>query len=66
MTILIPAFEPDIRLVDLVSSLKQACNYAVIVVDDGSGAAFQPIFDKVRLLGCMILCTTLTAERDGR
>lgn len=55
MTILIPAFEPNIRLVDLVSSLKQACDYAVIVVDDGSGSAFRPVFDKVRTLGCTIL-----------
>jgi putative flippase GtrA len=55
MIILIPAFEPDARLIDLVSRLRERCKYGIIVVDDGSGDLFQPVFDSVRGLECTVL-----------
>jgi putative flippase GtrA len=43
---LIPAYEPDSRLVALVRMLRAASpQMRVLVVDDGSGPAFAPIFD---------------------
>lgn len=55
MVILIPAFEPDVRLVDLVSRLRECCGYKIVVVDDGSGIGFHLIFETVGNLGCTVL-----------
>lgn len=45
--VLIPAYEPDEELVALVPRLK-AAGFAVLVVDDGSGERYSPIFDAIR------------------
>ena len=55
MTVLIPAFEPDGRLVDLIRNLRQQCGYHIVVVNDGSGPAFDPIFDQALGEGCVVL-----------
>lgn len=44
---LIPAYQPDEKLSALCASLKEK-NYAIIVVDDGSGDAYVPIFESVK------------------
>ncbi|GAB3854559.1 glycosyltransferase family 2 protein [Dactylosporangium cerinum] len=54
MIVLIPAYEPDQRLVDLVDGLRGA-GQAVVVVDDGSGPAYAPVFQAVRDLGGTVL-----------
>lgn len=43
-TVLIPAFEPGEGLVAQVAEIR-ALGLAVLVVDDGSGEAFAPVFD---------------------
>ena len=60
--IVIPAYEPDERLLVLLKQLHNS--YTVIVVDDGSGAAYQPIFDKVRELLAQTGGTVLVHERN--
>lgn len=46
MLILIPAYEPDLRLPRLVGALRAAAPDAdVLVVDDGSGPAYDGIFE---------------------
>ena len=55
MKILIPAFEPTIKLIDLVYDLRKNTEYGIIVVDDGSGLKYREIFDTVRELGCTVL-----------
>lgn len=56
MIVLIPAYEPDDRLVDLVRSLRAAdSGLGVLVVDDGSGPAYTAVFDAVRALGASVL-----------
>ncbi|MDR3645258.1 MAG: bifunctional glycosyltransferase family 2/GtrA family protein [Clostridia bacterium] len=55
MTVLIPAYEPDMRLVELVNRLRECCDYSIIVVDDGSGGAFRPLFEAARNSGCTVL-----------
>lgn len=42
--ILIPAYEPNEVLIDLVQQLLQAGMTNIIVVNDGSGVAFQAVF----------------------
>jgi len=49
MIVLIPAYEPDGRLVSLVDVLVASGTAdRVVVVDDGSGPGFAPVFDAVR------------------
>lgn len=55
MTVLIPAYKPDEKLILLLKELKAECNYDIIVVDDGSGEEFQSIFDEAASLGITLL-----------
>lgn len=52
MIVLIPAYEPGPTLVDLVRALAPR---TVVVVDDGSGPAYAPVFAAVRRLGAEVL-----------
>jgi len=45
--VLIPAYKPDQRLVELVAELSDK-KMAVIVVDDGSGHDYGPIFSRIQ------------------
>ena len=56
MIVLVPAYEPDHRLVDLVGDLL-ATDPAlhVLVVDDGSGPAFREVFDATAALGAVVV-----------
>lgn len=47
--IIIPAYEPDERMVALVETLVKADNY-IVVVDDGSGDGYSHIFELVKQL----------------
>ena len=57
MIVLIPAYEPGDTLVDLVRSLGHR---TVVVVDDGSGPGYAPVFAAVRELGAAVI----TSERN--
>lgn len=45
--ILIPAYKPDMALIRLVEELNKQEDLDVLVVDDGSGEEFAPIFAKL-------------------
>ena len=54
--IIIPAYEPDEKMVALVENLKSAGFTEIIVVDDGSqGEGYQELFRKVQSMGCVVL-----------
>lgn len=55
MTILIPAYEPDIRLLELIIGLKEKSAARIIVVDDGSGEKYGSIFSSLEEFGCIVL-----------
>lgn len=55
MTVLIPAYEPDMRLIELIGRLKERCNYRIVIVDDGSGETYRQIFENARDAGCTVL-----------
>ena len=42
--ILIPAYKPDMKLVELAQKLVLHEDIALVVVDDGSGESFKPVF----------------------
>lgn len=55
---LIPAYEPDERLTELAKTMAGR-GFLVLIVDDGSGAAYQPTFAAA---GCF--ATVLTHEKN--
>ena len=53
--VVIPAYEPDEKLIGLVRELADAGISPVVVVNDGSeGEQYREIFDKVRELGAHV------------
>ena len=56
MIILIPAFEPDRRLVDLVTAIEAtAPTQRILIVDDGSGAGYDDVFAAARAAGAEVM-----------
>ncbi|WP_434752230.1 GtrA family protein [Paenibacillus amylolyticus] len=55
MTILIPSYEPDVRLLNLVMQLQTFKLGPIIIVDDGSGPGYRGIFDTAEAYGCIVL-----------
>ena len=53
MNILIPAYKPDDRLIQLTRELKEE-KLDVLLVDDGGQKPFAPIFEQCRALGAEI------------
>ena len=51
---LIPAYEPDMKMIGLIKRLKNK-DYDIIVVDDGSGKDFRHIFDQAEKNGAMVI-----------
>ena len=54
MIVLVPAYEPDSRLLTLLDALRTTEAH-LLVVDDGSGPAFAHVFDAARERGCVVL-----------
>ena len=57
--VLIPAYRPDECLCELVQKLS-AEGFGILVVDDGSGEAYRPVFEKVKPYAAVV-----TAARNG-
>lgn len=54
--IVIPAYRPGPELAGYVRSLLELLHGPVVVVDDGSGPAYQPIFEEAGAIeGCVLL-----------
>lgn len=54
--VIIPAYEPDEKLLTLLQQLKKAGILHIIVVDDGSGSAYRDLFEQAGTVdGCTIL-----------
>ena len=52
MIILIPAYKPDQSLLRIAHALKtQDPGAEILVIDDGSGSTYAPIFTELRLDG---------------
>nr|WP_302596852.1 bifunctional glycosyltransferase family 2/GtrA family protein [uncultured Cellulosilyticum sp.] len=47
VVVVIPAYEPDEKLVELVRQLRVRSSYKIVVVDDGSGIDYKDIFEQV-------------------
>jgi glycosyltransferase involved in cell wall biosynthesis len=59
ISVIIPAYKPDEALLKTIDDIINAGFEDLIVIDDGGGEAFAPIFDKVRTIP---ECTVLVHE----
>ena len=48
VSVLIPALDPNDKLVDLVKQLNRIGLVNILVIDDGSGISSQAVFDEVQ------------------
>ncbi|MUT66502.1 bifunctional glycosyltransferase family 2/GtrA family protein [Paenibacillus sp. NEAU-GSW1] len=55
MICLIPSYEPDERLLMLIEQLTAMDDMSVVIVDDGSGEGYAPMFQLAREAGCVVL-----------
>lgn len=55
MVVLIPAYNPDQRMVKLIQDLTVACDYTIVIVDDGSNASCASLFSAAEKLGATVL-----------
>ena len=56
MIILIPAYKPDESLVRLAQQIAELDAHAeILVVDDGSGSTYVPIFTELAIRGVTII-----------
>lgn len=53
--IIIPAYEPDERLVALVQRLSESYPDIIVIIDDGSGREYEKYFDQVKEFDCIVL-----------
>lgn len=53
--ILIPSYEPEGKLLNYIKELKQYGLSHIVVVDDGSGKAYQWVFQTLEEEGCIVL-----------
>ncbi len=55
MKIIIPAYEPDGRLISLINNIQRNCNYDIVIVNDGSSPSSTEVFLEAAKLGCTVL-----------
>lgn len=55
MFIIIPAYEPDHKLVAIVTAIHQELDAHVVVIDDGSGLRYSNCFKTVAAMGATVL-----------
>lgn len=66
MIVLVPAYEPDERLVALVRELRKVTEVeGIVVVDDGSGPDYAAIFDEVRGLAADVLTSEVNRGKGA-
>lgn len=59
VSLIIPAYKPDEKLLHTLREAAEAGFTDILVVDDGSGAAYEPVFQQVK---AMPQCTLLRHE----
>lgn len=55
MVVVIPAYEPDRRLIDLIREIRAAADVPIVVVNDGSGPVYDSLFHEAAALGCHVV-----------
>jgi putative flippase GtrA len=55
MNIVIPAFQPDNRVLMLIHEIQESSDFVIILVNDGSAPKCSPIFESAKQAGCIVL-----------
>lgn len=55
MIIVIPAYEPNHQMLQLIKDMQQSGDYRVIIVNDGSSEECEGIFEQAEQTGCIVL-----------
>lgn len=55
MYVLIPAYEPKDKVLDIVNDILKRTKYKILVVDDGSALRYQKIFYELETIGVKVL-----------
>lgn len=55
-TVIIPAYRPPDALLSLIRDIQKAEFREILLVDDGSGEAWRPLFEEAEALGASLLC----------
>lgn len=55
MKIIIPAYDPDEKLISLIHNIQSNCGYDIVIVNDGSSVTSNEIFQKASDLNCKVL-----------
>ncbi|MGG5317735.1 glycosyltransferase [Enterococcus sp. AZ072] len=55
VSIIIPAYEPESRFLTFLTTLLCQTDRPIIVIDDGSGAAYQAVFQEAKRKGAILL-----------
>lgn len=66
IAILIPAYQPDEKLTDVVASLLRQCDAPIIIVNDGSHEACLPVFNALATLEHVTVLTHEVNQGKGR
>ena len=65
MYIVIPAYEPDTRLIQVVQDITlKLPKSRIIVVNDGSGPRYDDFYDETALLGATVLKHPINKGKD--
>lgn len=65
MKIVIPAYQPDIRVLQLIDDIQKNSNYEIILIDDGSNRKYKAIFNKAKEKGCKIITHRLNQGKGA-
>lgn len=57
LLVIIPSYRPDGKLLEVVKGLTEGGFRDIILVDDGSGAAYRPLFEKAALFSGVSVLT---------
>lgn len=55
MIIVIPAYEPNDKMLELIKEVQKSGDYQVLIVDDGSSKECKGIFEQAKKTGCIVL-----------
>ena len=53
--VIIPAYEPDEKMIRLLQTLQESGIERIVVVDDGSGKEYRNLFEQAKQLGAIVL-----------
>ncbi len=55
VTIIVPAYQPTVKLIEMLAELKKNCFSSIVIVDDGSDVSCAPIFEQAKEFGCALV-----------